>query len=83
MQLLARKDLLTHVHDHDHLSSLFLSFLILLHRQKQFGKFSATSELGIAGDPSTEDLLFEVLRNNVYQPILVLSLIEPLILHRR
>ena len=75
MQLLARKDLLTHVHDHDHLSSLFLSFLILLHRQKQFGKFSArTSELGIAGDPSAEDLLFEVLGNNVYNPILVLSL---------
>lgn len=73
MQFSARKDLLSYAHDHDHLSSLLLSFLILLHRQKEFGKFSATSELGIAGVPSTEDLFFEVL-GNVYNLILVLSL---------
>jgi hypothetical protein len=82
MQSSARKDLLSYVHDHHHLSSLFLSFPILLHRRKEFGKFSATLERGIAGVPSTEDLFFEVL-GNVYNLILALSLIEPLILHRR
>lgn len=47
IQFSARKDLLSYVHDHHHLSCLFLSLLMLLHRQKEFGIFSATSELGI------------------------------------